>query len=102
MIEYNFDLVSFVTAFIIGIPFGLVFPARPRYLFIDMFAGVIFFSSIILVRFVEGNSIIDIVFTGIMYITFLVGALVATRFNRVAQQKEKLIKRLENDSREEL
>lgn len=92
-----FELLNFITAFLVGIPFGVVFPARPRYLFIDMFGCILFFVSFSVVRFIEGFYIGDTVVLGLLYLTFLCGALAATRFNKVAQKKEEIIKRISEE-----
>lgn len=92
--------IDIIIAIIIGIPFGLLFPVRPKYLILDLAAAIIFFPTITLTRIMEGTFTGQLSGAGFLYIIFLVSAFIATKFNRTAQAKEAIIKQIEHQVKE--
>ncbi len=88
-------LLDVIVAIIIGIPFGFLFPIRPRYIIMDIAAAVVFFPSISIVRITEGTYTGQMLQAGILYCLFLISAYITTKFNKTAQAREELIKIIE-------
>lgn len=98
MIEVLFTLGL---AFLLGIPYGLIFPARSAYLFVDFIGGCIFFISMIIFRFVEGRTPIHILLIGLAYGMFLLGAaFTAKRWNSTVAEKERIVNALQKSKKE--
>jgi hypothetical protein len=93
-------LLDVLVAILIGIPFGLLFPVRPKYLFLDLAAAIIFFPSISINRWFEGTYTGQMMAAGLLYCLFLISAYAATRFNKSAQAKEEIVKSIENQIKE--
>lgn len=96
----NFSLWDIVICIILGIPVGLFLPVRPKYLLIDLVAALAFFLPLTVVRLIEGTFTGSVTFTGFLFCVFLVTAYTATKFNKHAQEKESIIKYLDEYPRE--
>lgn len=80
----------------IGIPVGLFLPVRPKYILIDLVMAVSFFVPLTVVRLIEGTYNGIVTFAGLLYVVFIITAYLCTKFNRNAQEKEKIIKYLDD------
>lgn len=91
----GFTFWDILVVIAIGIPVGLFLPIRPKYILIDVVIAFTFFVSLTVVRLIEGTFNGIVTTAGLLYIVFLITAYVATKFNRNAQEKEKIIKYLD-------
>lgn len=96
--QIDFTTLDFFMAFIMGVPVGILFPVRPRYLIIDFITALTFVLSISILRAIEGTFTGEILATGALLGLFLMGAAFGTRFNRGARDKEAVIKLFKNGS----
>lgn len=96
----NFTFWDILVVIAMGIPLGLFLPVRPKYLLIDIVTALAFFIPLTVVRLIEGTYEGIITFSGFLYIIFLLTAYIATKFNKNAQEKEEIIKYLDEYPRE--
>lgn len=97
----NLNWVDIFVAVFVGVPIGLFLPTRPKYLLIDIVISIAFFLSLSVTRLVQDtyNGTLGTVF--VLFIIFLISAYVSSNFNTNAQEKEQLIKYLDEYPRGE-
>lgn len=96
----SFSWLDVLVAVLVGLPVGLFLPTRPKYLLIDIVISVAFFLSLSVARIVEGTFDGRFVTIFILFTIFLISTYFSSRFNKNAQEKEQLIKFLDEYPKE--